>query len=135
MLRRLRSLLRNRRGAVAVEFAIIGPIVIAAIVGTMEVSRYYFVRNAMNNAVDEAARYATLSPTPTDTQITTRFRQQALGAIPDTGPNIAITRGTFSTDTQWINISVTWSMQVNFLFFQVANMPVNASRRVYSAKT
>jgi Flp pilus assembly protein TadG len=49
-----------RRGAVAVEFAAIAPLLLAVIVGLIELSRVYSVQNCLETAAREGARFAAL---------------------------------------------------------------------------
>ncbi len=54
---------RDRRGAVAVEFAVIAPILLAITVGMLELSRVYTVQNTLETAAREGARFASLDRT------------------------------------------------------------------------
>lgn len=54
---------RERRGAVAVEFAVIAPILLAITVGMLELSRVYTVQNTLETAAREGARFASLDRT------------------------------------------------------------------------
>jgi len=49
-----------RRGAVAVEFAAIAPLLLGVIVGLIELSRVYSVQNTLETAAREGARFAAL---------------------------------------------------------------------------
>jgi Flp pilus assembly protein TadG len=53
--------LKNRRGATAVEFALIMPFFLAMIFGLIEFGRAMWIRNTMQYAVEEAARYGSIS--------------------------------------------------------------------------
>lgn len=54
--RALRSMLRNRSGAAALEFAIVAPVFLALIFSTFEVGWFYFVNSSLDGAVTNAAR-------------------------------------------------------------------------------
>lgn len=56
--RRPQSLVR--RGVVAVEFAIVAPLLLAIIVGLLELSRVYSIQNCLETAAREGARFAAL---------------------------------------------------------------------------
>jgi Flp pilus assembly protein TadG len=49
-----------RRGAVAVEFAVVAPLLLAIVVGMLELSRVYTVQNTLETAAREGARFASL---------------------------------------------------------------------------
>jgi Flp pilus assembly protein TadG len=51
---------KQRRGAVAVEFACVAPLLLAVIVGLMQLSRVYSVQNCLEGAARQGARLAGL---------------------------------------------------------------------------
>lgn len=53
----------GRRGAVAVEFACIAPVLLAIVVGMVELTRVYDVQNTLETAAREGARFAALDRT------------------------------------------------------------------------
>ena len=53
---RVRSRQENSRGAVAVEFAVMAPMLLSIVVGLMEVNRAYDAQNLMQTAAREGAR-------------------------------------------------------------------------------
>ncbi len=59
----LSRLLRERSGAVAVEFALTVPILLVALLGIIEFGRVLWAQNALHYAVEEAARCATIDLT------------------------------------------------------------------------
>ena len=54
---------QRRRGAVAVEFAVIAPVLLTVIVSLIELVRVYEVQNTMEMACREGARFASLDRT------------------------------------------------------------------------
>ena len=49
---------QQRKGAVAVEFAVVAPMLLAIVVGLLELSRVYDVQNMIESAAREGARFA-----------------------------------------------------------------------------
>lgn len=49
---------RDRRGVVAVEFALVVPVFLLMVYGFMEMGRMLFIQNSLGHAVYEAQRYA-----------------------------------------------------------------------------
>lgn len=58
MIRRFASFRRDRRGIAAVEFAILAPVMILLIAGSIEAGHLFMVRNTLEGAVSQAAREA-----------------------------------------------------------------------------
>ena len=54
---------RNRRGAVAVEFAVVAPMLLAIVVGLIELNRVYDAQNTLEAAAREGARFAAMDRT------------------------------------------------------------------------
>jgi Flp pilus assembly protein TadG len=59
-IRNPQSEVRNRRGVVAVEFAIVAPILVAIVFGMIEMSRAFEMQNLLNVAAREGARFASM---------------------------------------------------------------------------
>lgn len=66
LVNRMRSLLRNTDGVAAVEFALIAPAFFALLLAIIDVSRYMWVLNTMQYAIDEAVRYGVIRELPDD---------------------------------------------------------------------
>lgn len=63
--RHLRRVLRDGRGLAALEFAVVGGIFLVALLGAVDMGRYYMYLHAVRHTTAEAARAAMLSPTCT----------------------------------------------------------------------
>ena len=57
-IRNPKSAIERRRGAVAVEFAVVAPILLTLVFGMMELGRAFDMQNLMNVAAREGARFA-----------------------------------------------------------------------------
>ncbi|MDB5480327.1 MAG: TadE family protein [Caulobacteraceae bacterium] len=81
----LHRLVRDRRGTTAVEFALVAPALCLLIYGVMEFGRLAWTQSALNFAVEEAARCASVTPTVcgTSSQIATYAASEiATGYVP-----------------------------------------------------
>lgn len=58
----------SRRGAALVEFAVVAPLLMMVLVGTIEFGRAMLIQNSVTSAAREAAREATL-PSSTDQSV------------------------------------------------------------------
>ena len=65
---------KRRRGATAVEFAIVAPILFLVVFGLVEFSRYMMLRQIAITSTREGSRKATLGTTTSDTQVDTVVR-------------------------------------------------------------
>ena len=83
--RRLGRLIQDRRGNVGVEFALVAPALCMVIYGAMEFGRMAWTQSALNFAVEEAARCASVTPSVcgTSSQIATYAANEiAPGYVP-----------------------------------------------------
>lgn len=60
----MRSIIRKPRGAAVVEFALVLPLLLTIVFGTIEWGYYFFTREIVINSAREGARAGTLQYTP-----------------------------------------------------------------------
>lgn len=125
-LRALKSL-RNESGAAVIEFAIAVPVLVLMMWGIFQIGMVFQANAGMQNALGEAARYATIFPTPTDTQIQAKITGHKFGL-----------RGTWSpptitpdATTKSMLITVQYSQPLDFLMFPGPTVTLTKSKRVY----
>jgi Flp pilus assembly protein TadG len=71
----------DARGAAIVEFAVLGPVLLGLLLGIVEVGRMFYVRQALEYATEEAARYYMLNPTSASTAVTTYLQGKMAGTM------------------------------------------------------
>ena len=129
MMNLLRKLLKDERGANAVEFAIAVPILTLMIYGIFTIGMLFQANAGLQHALGEAARYATIYPTPSDTDIQTRITSSKFGL------NGGTLQPPVIDNTQLANgyktITLTYTRPTNFLFFQGPTVTLTRSKRVY----
>lgn len=81
MMIRFHHLWRDRCGGSAIEFAFVGPILITLILGAIELGRMYYVRQSMEYATEQAARYYSLNPNAATTTVTSQLNGFLPGGI------------------------------------------------------
>jgi hypothetical protein len=69
MLRRARRLMKGRRGAVIVEFALVVPLLMIIVFGIIDFSRAYAQLNNINSSLREGARFGAAQEAPTEADI------------------------------------------------------------------
>jgi len=125
----------DTRGASAIEFVLTVPLLVTLLVGTMMVANYLSVRNALKSALDETSRYASLYPTPSDTQLRARFDATLTRKLDKQELTLEIKRVSVSTAIKTIELRASYPVSVKFLFAQGSIINATASKRkVFSAQ-
>ena len=76
------NLRRDEAGVGAVEFALTFPLFLLIVIGALELGASFLSSAGLRHGVNEAGRYATIYPTPTDDQIRARMSKSAFGVMP-----------------------------------------------------
>ena len=121
----------DSRGASAIEFALVTPIVLSLLTGAFGMANYLSVQNALNSAVDEASRYATLDPTPSDAQLKKRFEERLTRNLKSGKVTFTPTRGSASSTVNWINLEASYPVYVDIAFVSVGPIKATSEKRVY----
>ena len=128
------QLLRDDRGAGAVEFALSAPILITMIYGIFEFSQLYEANAGMQHALGEGARFATLCiPTATgcnpetNDDIKAKMNAKLFGPVGGTFNVQDVVDGTNSK-----TLTVTYTRTMNFLFFTGPAITLTRSKLVYT---
>ena len=82
-----RRLTVDRRGAAFLEFAILSPVLFALILGTIDLGRMFYVRQGLEYATAEAARYYMLNASTAASNVTTYLRGKMPGGM---GPSVNV---------------------------------------------
>lgn len=122
------KLAADRAGSSAIEFAVAVPILVTFIWGIFQVAILYRANAGMQHALGEAARYATIYPTPSDSQIQTKITDGKFGLDDGTWSTPSITTDTIA---QTKLISVTYSQPTNFLLFPGPTVSLTREKLVY----
>jgi Flp pilus assembly protein TadG len=84
---------RTERGASAVEFAIVLPVLFLVIAGIVDFGRYFFTQIQVTNAAREGARAAVVLPNPAASDMTAITQRALAGAagVPGVGASVVAT--------------------------------------------
>lgn len=108
-----------RQGAAAVEFALVAPVFLIFLFGTMELGRLAMARNVITNASREAARLAVIEGS-TNQQIEDTAKHYAkVGSVDNVSVNITETTTTKSVEVFIKFEDVSWLPNAWFLKDQV----------------
>ena len=113
-LRRLLQLLPDERGASAIEFAFVAPILILVTLGAIETARAVSAQATMNHAVKETARFASVRGTASGTAASAAQLEAMALEIADLSPERTTAAATWAADNKPGGI-VTITMQHTFL--------------------
>ena len=130
---RLKLLRRDERGAAVIEFAIAVPVLILFIYGIFRIGLLFQANAGMQHALGEGARYATLYPKPADNLIVTKMTNEVFGMKVGTFGTPTVTTPSTATCTNCRELTVTFSITPDFLFFSGPVINLTRSKRVYTA--
>ena len=130
MIRVGQQLRRDNRGASAIEFALVVPFLVAIIVGVAQMGRIYLADAGLRNLVADSARFASISPRPSDDQIKARLRSGGFGLDTRYLSEPAVTYGA-ENGANWAQINMTYSIQLDFIFWRPASIQLVEQRKVY----
>lgn len=139
-MRRLSSILRNRDGAVTVEFALIGPAMLAMMLAVLQFGIGMQNYNSLRSASADVARYAVVNY-QTANKLTDEQLQNYARSISTTVPyNLIGTRFTVSisdattqrvTGAKEKTITMTYLVPSMLSFFGLTDIPLTYSRPVF----
>ena len=125
---RLAFLRRDQRGAAAIEFAIAVPVLVLMIYGIFRLGLLFQANAGMQHALGEGARYATIYPTPSDSQIQARMNAKLFGS----GYG-SFTVSPPASSTGYKTLTVTYTTPMDFLFVPGPTVTLTRSKKVYVA--
>lgn len=128
MMRFIRNLADDAHGLSAIEFGIVAPVLLSLVWGMFQISLLLEANAGVQNALGQAARYATIYPTPGDTQISSLITSSKFGGG----------YGTWSTPTITANvaantktITVSYAQPLNFIFFNGPTVTLTKTKVVH----
>jgi Flp pilus assembly protein TadG len=122
----------NEEGAAVIEMAIALPVLIVFIYGIFVVGQLFQASAGMQHALGEAARHATIYPTPSDDDLRAKVTSRKFGTGGGTLSTLAIANGGGGAlGPAYKDLSLTYSQPTDFLLFSGPNVSVTRSKRVY----
>ena len=137
---KLFNIRRDDRGAATIEMALALPTLVLFLWGIFQVGVAFQANAGMQHALGEGARLATLCynpttagcSTPSNDAIKTKISDRVFGTKVGTFSTPTVTDGP-TTGTKYKDLSVTFSMPMNFLFFEGPPVTITKTKRVYVA--
>jgi Flp pilus assembly protein TadG len=118
-------LLRSRAGSSALEFALLAPALVALMLGIADAGRFYWARNAMEFASEEAVRYAMANPDASSSELTS-YALARVSGVAASAVNATAVRDTMN-GTQFVTVQL--SAPFTFLT-PIPSTTISASARV-----
>jgi Flp pilus assembly protein TadG len=131
-----RSTLRRRlrgdeKGAGAIEFALVAPVLLGFIIGLTQLGMLFFANADLHNAVAAGARLAMIFPRPTDAQIKTKVTSMLPKLVQANLTTPTITHGTDAKGHDYADIAINYQVPLDFIFYKPAPVTLRENRRVY----
>jgi Flp pilus assembly protein TadG len=126
--RQLRRFVKAIDGVAAIEFALVVPVFILFCVGIFEAGRMMWIRNSIQTATEEAARYAMAHTTSTDEELVA-LAEDYFGAISIDAPAFTIVRDT-TGGVNFVTVTGTYTFEFEFTFFDFGNIELDGKSRV-----
>jgi Flp pilus assembly protein TadG len=117
----LKSLRRDQQGTTAVEFALIAPVFIALVIGTLALCVALFLIGSLHFAVEDGARCASVKTTICSDAATTVAYTQSRYFGPNVSPTFTYAAAACGNS---VSASISYSMDVGFRTFVI---PVSAT--------
>ena len=127
-----RLLRRDSRGVGAAEFALVAPVLISFIIGVSQLGRMFFANADMKNAVGAGARVASVYPVPSDSAILAAVNARLVRSEAATKATPTVVRGTDANGNAYVEINMTYSVPLDFIFFSAPAVTLKDTRRVFT---
>ena len=127
-LRPIRTL-SDCRGVAALEFALVAPALLAMLLGIPMLGILFLAQAGLRSTVEDAARYATIWPRPSQSQIEARMTSRRFGMNPE---NIIAPTVTFNTSStpNYVNITMGYNATINYVL-GTKTIVLTETRRAY----
>jgi Flp pilus assembly protein TadG len=117
----LKALGRDRQGTTAVEFAIVAPVFIALLIGTLALCVALFLVGSLHFAVEDGARCASVKTTICSDAASTVAYTQSRYFGPNLSPTFTYAAATCGNS---VSASISYSMNVGFTTYTI---PISAT--------
>jgi hypothetical protein len=90
----------------------------------------FFANAGLKSAVGAAARYATIFPRPSDSQIKAKIAESTFG-LDTTRLSAATTTYGSASGRDFVDIQISYQVPLNLIFYTTAPITLTETRRVY----
>ena len=121
---------RDQQGASAMEFALASPVLVLILAGIAQLGILFMANAGLKNAVAEGARYATIYPRPTNTQIQGVISSRRFGLTAANLSTPTLTPGV-ADGANYLDVSASYTVNLNFVFFNINGITLTETRRAF----
>ena len=132
LLRPLRHLRRDKRGAAVIEMAFALPALIMLMWMIVQLGLVFRAMSGIQHGLGEGARFATLFPKPTDDAIKTKISNTVYGIGPGSFSIPTPQSGT-ADGANYLDLKVTYTQPTDLLLLRGPTITVSRSKRVWIA--
>ncbi len=126
---------RDDKGIGAVEFALVAPVLISFIIGVSQLGRMFFANADMKSAMAAGARVASVWPVPEDSTILAAVNSRLMREGAGSRATPTVVRGTDANGNAYIELRMTYSVPLEFIFFTTPPVTLRDTRRVFTQVT
>lgn len=130
MLRQLIYISRKQDGSVAVEAALALPVLFVFLGAIIQLGLALFLQESVDHATGEAARYATIYPTPTNSEIEAKARNSTLGGDANAIRSVTVVRG-IDDGRKYAEITMIYDYPMIDWFVKGSSYSLSQTRRAY----
>ena len=123
-----RRFVRASDGVAAVEFALVVPVFVMFCMGIIEGGRMMWIRNSIQTATEEAARYAMAHTAATDTELET-MAADYFDSVSMDAPVFDAQHATVD-EMDYVTITGVYTFQYKFAFFDFGDLQLTGKARV-----
>ncbi len=120
----------DETGSTAIEAAIAIPVFLAFLGAIVQLGMVMFVQSSLDHATGEAARFATIYPTPAASDIQTKASAAMFGGSTSELAPVTVTQGT-DDGRNYIEITMTYNYPLVSWFIDDAAYTLTQTRRAY----
>jgi Flp pilus assembly protein TadG len=124
----LRALGRSAEGAAILEFGIIAPVFILILFGVVEFGRLHWVRNSIEYAAEQTARWAIVNTAATDSQLKAHALEQFDGIA--AGKAVVLIDRDSANGLNFLTVTVTCDFEFLVDFVGLGTLPLRGETRV-----
>ncbi len=130
MISRSRKILRDERGAAVIEMAFALPALMTMMWMMIQAGLVFRAMSGIQHGLGEGARYATIYPQPSETEIKTKISNAVYGIGPGSFVIANPVAGT-NSGAKYLDLRVSYTQDTDLIFVPGPTITVSRSKRVW----